>query len=142
MDAILADVERLGLEYARPITYTSGYFPQMLDLAERLIKKGSLYADDTPVEQMRAVRALGPLLTPSQAHAAAPELLQALTAANAPVTQAGVAAAPVRPLLEAGDHTLQYCAVVANVQAGASSSNGRVLRGALHGLLCRSAWMA
>ncbi len=55
MDAIIADVERLGLKFKGPITYTSDYFPQMLDLAERLIKAGTLYADDTPVEQMRAV---------------------------------------------------------------------------------------
>ena len=58
MDSILADVERLGLEYSKPITYTSDYFPQMLDLAERLIRAGTMYADDTPVEQMRAVRGL------------------------------------------------------------------------------------
>ena len=55
MESILADVERLGLEYVKPITYTSDYFPQMLDLAERLIRAGSMYADDTPIEQMRAV---------------------------------------------------------------------------------------
>ncbi len=55
MDAIIADVERLGLKFKGPITYTSEYFPQMLDLAEHLIKAGTLYADDTPVEQMRAV---------------------------------------------------------------------------------------
>lgn len=55
VDAIIADVERLGLKFRGPITYTSDYFPQMLDLAERLIKAGILYADDTPVEQMRAV---------------------------------------------------------------------------------------
>ena len=56
VESILADVERLGLQYTKPITYTSDYFPQMLDLAERLIKAGHMYADDTPVEQMRAVR--------------------------------------------------------------------------------------
>jgi glutamyl/glutaminyl-tRNA synthetase len=56
VDAIIADVHRLGLEYKEPITYTSDYFPELLDLAERLIKAGTLYADDTPVEQMRAVR--------------------------------------------------------------------------------------
>ena len=56
MESILADVERLGLQYMKPITYTSDYFPQMLDLAERLVRAGHMYADDTPVEQMRAVR--------------------------------------------------------------------------------------
>ncbi|EIE22615.1 glutamyl-tRNA synthetase, putative [Coccomyxa subellipsoidea C-169] len=59
VDAIIADVERLGLKFKGPITYTSDYFPQMLDLAERLIKAGILYADDTPVEQMRAERMEG-----------------------------------------------------------------------------------
>ena len=29
---------------------------QLMDMAERLIKAGMLYADDTPVEQMREVR--------------------------------------------------------------------------------------
>ena len=65
VESILADVDRLGLEYAKPITYTSDYFPQMLDLAERLIRAGHLYADDTPVEQMRAVRVPAPLHTSS-----------------------------------------------------------------------------
>lgn len=34
------------------------YFPQLEDCAVRLIKAGHLYADDTPVEQMREVRCL------------------------------------------------------------------------------------
>ena len=56
VESIIADVQRLGIEFKPPITYTSDYFPEMLDLAERLIKAGFLYADDTPVEQMREVR--------------------------------------------------------------------------------------
>ena len=56
VESIIADVHRLGIEFRPPITYTSDYFPEMLDLAERLIKAGFLYADDTPVEQMREVR--------------------------------------------------------------------------------------
>ena len=56
VESIIADVHRLGIEFKPPITYTSDYFPEMLDLAERLIKAGSMYADDTPVEQMREVR--------------------------------------------------------------------------------------
>jgi hypothetical protein len=39
------------------LTYTSDYFPQLVDLAERLIRAGKIYADDTPQEQMRAVSA-------------------------------------------------------------------------------------
>ena len=55
VESIIADVQRLGIEFKPPITYTSDYFPELLDLAERLIKAGSMYADDTPVEQMREV---------------------------------------------------------------------------------------
>ena len=56
VESIIADVQRLGIEFKPPITYTSDYFPELLDLAERLIKAGFMYADDTPVEQMREVR--------------------------------------------------------------------------------------
>ena len=55
VESIIADVKRLGVEFKGPITYTSDYFPEMLDLAVRLIRAGFLYADDTPVEQMREV---------------------------------------------------------------------------------------
>ena len=55
VESIIADVQRLGIDFKPPITYTSDYFPEMMDLAERLIKAGFLYADDTPVEQMREV---------------------------------------------------------------------------------------
>ena len=58
VESIIADVQRLGIEFKAPITYTSDYFPEMLDLAERLIKAGFLYADDTRFEQMREVRPL------------------------------------------------------------------------------------
>eukprot|EP00878_Enallax_costatus_P010415 GHUV01010871.1.p1 GENE.GHUV01010871.1~~GHUV01010871.1.p1 ORF type:complete len:501 (+),score=123.71 GHUV01010871.1:69-1571(+) len=55
---IIKDMQVLGLKY-ETITYTSDYFPQMLDLGERLIEAGVLYADDTPVEQMREERMHG-----------------------------------------------------------------------------------
>jgi tRNA synthetases class I (E and Q), catalytic domain len=55
VENILSDIASLGLRYER-LTYTSDYFPQMIDLAERMIKAGTIYADDTPVEQMREVR--------------------------------------------------------------------------------------
>ena len=64
VESIIADVQRLGIEFKPPITYTSDYFPEMLDLAERLIKARFMYADDTPVEQMREV---SPLALASQA---------------------------------------------------------------------------
>ena len=57
VESILQDIETLGASPGT-VTYTSDYFPEMLDLAERLIKAGHVYADDTPMEQMRAVRPL------------------------------------------------------------------------------------
>ncbi len=59
VDNILADVAALGVAYQR-VTHTSDYFPQLADLAERLLRAGHLYADDTPLEQMRAVRPPAP----------------------------------------------------------------------------------
>ena len=61
-DSIIEDLKTLGVEWAggeAAITYTSDYFPQLLDLGGRLIKAGHLYADDTPVEQMREERGAG-----------------------------------------------------------------------------------
>ncbi len=59
VDNILADVAALGVSYQR-VTHTSDYFPQLADLADRLLRAGHLYADDTPLEQMRAVRPRSP----------------------------------------------------------------------------------
>ncbi|EFN53000.1 hypothetical protein CHLNCDRAFT_137448 [Chlorella variabilis] len=58
VENIIADIGRLGLRYER-ITYTSDYFPQLKECGERLIRAGHLYADDTPVEQMREERMVG-----------------------------------------------------------------------------------
>jgi glutamyl-tRNA synthetase len=58
VDSIIADTRTLGLKYEK-ITYTSDYIPEIQDLAERMIKAGMLYADDTPVEQMRDERMHG-----------------------------------------------------------------------------------
>lgn len=55
VDNILKDVNDLGLKY-NSLSHTSQYFEQLLDVGKRLIKAGKLYADDTPVEQMRQVR--------------------------------------------------------------------------------------
>lgn len=57
VENILADVKTLGLRH-EPLTYTSDYFDQMIDLTRRLIKAGHVYADDTPLEQMREVHVL------------------------------------------------------------------------------------
>lgn len=58
VENIIADIKRLGLEFEQ-ITYTSDYFPQMVELAALMIKKGYVYADDTPVDQMREERMHG-----------------------------------------------------------------------------------
>ena len=54
VDSILEDVKRLGAE-AEKVTYTSNYFDELLELAQRLIKAGHLFADDTPQEKMKEV---------------------------------------------------------------------------------------
>ena len=58
VESIISDSKKLGLRYEK-ITYTSDYFPQIFDCAERMIKAGILYADDTPVDQMREERMHG-----------------------------------------------------------------------------------
>lgn len=58
VENILKDIRDLGLRHDK-VTYTSDYFPQMLELAEKLIKAGVLYADDTPVDDMRQQRTDG-----------------------------------------------------------------------------------
>lgn len=58
VDSILSDIVKLGVDFKGRVTYTSDYFPQMLDLAERLIKAGLIYADDTDVETMRSVSSI------------------------------------------------------------------------------------
>eukprot|EP00803_Ostreobium_quekettii_P001629 evm.model.scf_402.2 EVM.evm.TU.scf_402.2 scf_402:7076-15125(+) len=55
VDNILKDVADLGLVYSN-LSYTSQHFEQLLDIAEKLIKAGKMYADDTSVEQMRQER--------------------------------------------------------------------------------------
>ncbi|WPT11556.1 Glutamate--tRNA ligase, cytoplasmic [Picochlorum sp. SENEW3] len=58
VENIIEDCKRLKLRYQK-ITYTSDYFPQLFECADRMIKAGLLYADDTPVEQMREERMHG-----------------------------------------------------------------------------------
>lgn len=55
VDSILEDAKRLGADISQ-VTYTSNYFDKMLDLGERLIRAGHLYADDTPQEKMKEAR--------------------------------------------------------------------------------------
>ena len=58
VENILNDLSSLKVKFHKT-SYTSDYFPQMLTIAEKLIKKGHLYADDTPVEKMREERMEG-----------------------------------------------------------------------------------
>ena len=48
----------MGIKYER-LSHASDYFPQLLDLGERFIKCGLMYADDTPVDTMREVWGMG-----------------------------------------------------------------------------------
>ncbi|KAG8501805.1 hypothetical protein CXB51_004093 [Gossypium anomalum] len=55
VDNLIKDVETLGIKYQK-ITYTSDYFPKLMNMAEKLIKEGKAYVDDTPREQMQKER--------------------------------------------------------------------------------------
>ncbi|MBA0726017.1 hypothetical protein Goshw_015373 [Gossypium schwendimanii] len=55
VENLIKDVETLGIKYQK-ITYTSDYFPKLMDMAEKLIKEGKAYVDDTPREQMQKER--------------------------------------------------------------------------------------
>ncbi|GJV49192.1 glutamate--tRNA ligase, cytoplasmic [Tanacetum coccineum] len=53
--SLLIDITTLGIIYEK-VTYTSDYFPQLMEMAEKLIKEGKAYVDDTPREQMQKER--------------------------------------------------------------------------------------
>ncbi|KZV43694.1 putative glutamate--tRNA ligase, cytoplasmic-like [Dorcoceras hygrometricum] len=55
VDNLLKDIETLGIKYDA-VTYTSDYFPQLMEMAEKLIREGKAYVDDTPREQMKQER--------------------------------------------------------------------------------------
>lgn len=55
VENILKDIETLGIKYEK-VTYTSDYFPRLMELAERLICEGKAYVDDTPREEMQKER--------------------------------------------------------------------------------------
>lgn len=55
VDSLIIDIQTLGIKYEK-ITYTSDYFPQLMEMAEKLIKEGKAYVDDTPREQMQKER--------------------------------------------------------------------------------------
>ncbi|XP_078435221.1 glutamyl/glutaminyl-tRNA synthetase, class Ic [Wolffia australiana] len=55
VENLIKDVATLGIEYSK-ITYTTDYFPQLMDMAEKLMKEGKAYVDDTPREIMQKER--------------------------------------------------------------------------------------
>ncbi|KAK0596980.1 hypothetical protein LWI29_020668 [Acer saccharum] len=58
VDNLLKDIETLGIKY-EAVTYTSDYFPDLMEMAETLILLGKAYVDDTPREQMKRERMVG-----------------------------------------------------------------------------------
>jgi glutaminyl-tRNA synthetase len=56
IDAIERDVRWLGFDWGRHLYHASDYFEQLYHWAEQLIKSGHAFVDDTPPEEMRAMR--------------------------------------------------------------------------------------
>jgi glutaminyl-tRNA synthetase len=56
IDAIEADVRWLGFEWGKHLYHASDYFEQLYQWAEHLIRTGKAYVDDTPLEELRAMR--------------------------------------------------------------------------------------
>ncbi len=54
VDSIREDIHWLGFDWADREYYASDYFPQLFDLAVRLIKEGKAYVDDQTSEQIAA----------------------------------------------------------------------------------------
>lgn len=52
VDSIKEDIRWLGFDWADREYYASDYFPQLFDLAVRLIKEGKAYVDDQTSEQI------------------------------------------------------------------------------------------
>ncbi|KAL7001607.1 glutamate--tRNA ligase [Sarracenia purpurea var. burkii] len=55
VENLLKDIETLGIKY-ETVTYTSDYFPKLMEMAEKLIFEGKAYVDDTPRDQMQKER--------------------------------------------------------------------------------------
>jgi glutaminyl-tRNA synthetase len=56
IDAIEADVRWLGFDWGKHLYHASDYFEQLYGWAEHLIRTAKAYVDDTPLEEMRAMR--------------------------------------------------------------------------------------
>ena len=52
VDSIKEDIHWLGFDWGDRLYYASDYFPQLFDLAVRLIKEGKAYVDDQTSEQI------------------------------------------------------------------------------------------
>ncbi|MCM1356277.1 MAG: glutamine--tRNA ligase/YqeY domain fusion protein [Staphylococcus sp.] len=67
VDSIREDIHWLGFDWGDREYYASDYFPQLFDLAIRLIKEGKAYVDDQSSEQIAAQKG-----TPTQAGTESP----------------------------------------------------------------------
>ena len=56
IDSIQQDVRWLGFDWGGHLYYASDYFETLYQWAEHLIRAGLAYVDDTPPEEMRAMR--------------------------------------------------------------------------------------
>jgi len=56
IDAIKRDVNWLGFDWGEHLYHASDYFERLYEWAGHLIRNGKAYVDDTPVEEMRAMR--------------------------------------------------------------------------------------
>ena len=54
VDSIREDIKWLGFDWGDREYYASDYFPQLFDLAVRLIKEGKAYVDDQTSEEIAA----------------------------------------------------------------------------------------
>lgn len=54
VDSIREDIHWLGFDWGENERYASDYFPQLYELAERLIKEGKAYVDDQTSEEIAA----------------------------------------------------------------------------------------
>jgi len=64
IEAIQRDVRWLGFDWGTHLYHASDYFEQLYEWAEHLIHEGKAYVDDTPPDEMRAMR--GTLTEPGQ----------------------------------------------------------------------------
>lgn len=55
VDNLVKDIGTLGIKYEK-VTYTSDYFPELMKMAEKLMREGKAYVDDTPRELMQKER--------------------------------------------------------------------------------------